>query len=537
VSLSSALRAAPPLASHAAVASAFLKAVESLGGTPAVAAGAGAPLYVGPLLPSPRAAPLAPALQRGGDSGATVALAALRLPRNTLSARRALVRAAASGEALPALLARLPGRQGAVVRELAADVLSLRARLAAVIARVEAAGGGGGSGLEPPLVAVEVQQELAARTARLLEAAGPEVGAALLRELTEPAAEAAARAQLGLPPAPAGDAGGARGALDSRVVPNSRSRATVVHEASTRGTSSHVFATLPQLSWGAPVAGGGGGGGEPPPRAPRNPLPPHPASALSVDNILPDGSRDVWGLAARAQSSAITGSHLGRGLSGLREALVLGSPENVSSYARQRAYYGRGARGDTAVGGVWEDVYAQGARGGGSGGGGGGGAPAGGAAAMAPAEPVAAPPSSEPARSPSPLLVVAPTPQLHLHPAPPPPAPLSQPAPAASPGGDRHSQRVLQARIQQLESQLRAATPAVAPSMPSPPKPAWAAPAVFPLHATKSVAFSPSHLASAYSETRASPPGAAPAGAPSLPEVDLDKLFAQAVALEGLLRK
>ncbi len=497
-----------------------------------------APLQVGPLLPSGGGAAVdaarrAPPPERRGGGGATGDVAALRLPRNTLSARRALVRAATTGEALPSLLARLPGRQGAVVRELAADVLALRARLEVVVARVEAAGGGGGGSggdgvpapTPAPLVAVEVQAELAERTARLLDAAGPELGAALLRELTAPAAEVTAREQLGLPAlgvaALAQTDAWTRHSLDSRVVPNSRSRATVAHEALTRGTAAHVFAHLPQLAWGVPTPGEAGA---PPLRPPRNPLPPHPANALSVDNILPDGSRDVWGLASRAQHSVITGAHLGRGLAGLREALVLAGPENISSYARQQAYYGKGGKGDAAVSSVWEDVYAQRGAGGGAGGG-------------ASAGTGAAPPEAS-----------APPPPPRLH-------PLRSGSRAATPppatGAGRLKEQLLRqaaeaqaaqaARIEHLERELLrlkdahavegAQLPPPAQQPPQQQQPTWAAPTVFPHSTSKSLALSPSHLASAYSETRqAPPPQRLPVG-----EVDLEKLFRDAAALEGLL--
>ena len=86
--------------------------------------------------------------------------------------------------------------------------------------------------------------------------------------------------------------------------------------------------------------------------------------SLAVDGILPDGSRDVWGHAARAQSAALCGGAVSGGLGSLRARLVEGSPENISYYQRAARNWGRGARGVTAIaGGAWGELYSTDAAG------------------------------------------------------------------------------------------------------------------------------------------------------------------------------
>jgi len=125
--------------------------------------------------------------------------------------------------------------------------------------------------------------------------------------------------------------------------------------------------------WGAPWGGGGAtnplsaapGGWLPSsklvPHRSRTrfapPLPPPPPHALSVDNLLPDGSRDLVGIVGRARSSALTGGHMAGGLCSIRGALFNGNPENVNYYARVAAKHGVLERGESSIKGVWDQVY------------------------------------------------------------------------------------------------------------------------------------------------------------------------------------
>ena len=347
-------------------------------------------------LPPPPPPPLParqPAYHPAASSVAADVAAVRGSMRNTPTGRLHNLGAQGRGS-IAALLAQLSGKSQQAARELSADVAALRQREELITARLVA--GGSGSAQPPPLVLLEVQAELADRAARLQAVAGPAVGAALLRLLAHPEGEAAMRASIGaaqqLPQAAAEGSGGSvlsaahslravaqPRAFSSRVVPNSRAAASVAHAREQRGVVAHVVGAMPQVGWGAVVAEGSGGGAGarlgagagsagggwlPSPKlvphvsrtrfAP--PLPPPPATSLSLDGILPDGSRDLWGIVSRARSAAITGEHLAGGLASTRHAVFAGNPENVNYYARAVARHGVTPSGETSICGVWDQV-------------------------------------------------------------------------------------------------------------------------------------------------------------------------------------
>ena len=265
------------------------------------------------------------------------------------------------------------------------------------------------------MVLLEVQQELADRCARLLAVAGPSVGEALLRLLTHAQGDAAMRAALGVPAAEAsasasasspgawgsGGGGGGGGSVYTAThsvrsvvqgrnvntrgaVANSRAAATLAHTLDQRSVVAHVSGVIPQVGWGSVVnplatasssgssSGSGSGSSGVPgggwlptsklvPHVSRTkfapPLPPPPATSLTLDGILPDGSRDLWGIVSKARSSAITGEHLAGGLASTRSLIFADNPENVNYYARAVKKYGATDRGETSISGLWAQVY------------------------------------------------------------------------------------------------------------------------------------------------------------------------------------
>ena len=317
---------------------------------------------------------------------------------------------------LAALLVQLPAKAQQAARELSADVTALRQREELIKARLAGASAANAS-LPPPMVLLEVQQELADRCARLLAVAGPSVGEALLRLLTHAQGDAAMRAALGVPAAEAsasasasspgawgsGGGGGGGGSVYTAThsvrsvvqgrnvntrgaVANSRAAATLAHTLDQRSVVAHVSGVIPQVGWGSVVnplatassssSGSGSGSGSGSSGVPGGgwlptsklvphvsrtkfapPLPPPPATSLTLDGILPDGSRDLWGIVSKARSSAITGEHLAGGLASTRSLIFADNPENVNYYARAVKKYGATDRGETSISGLWAQVY------------------------------------------------------------------------------------------------------------------------------------------------------------------------------------
>ena len=214
--------------------------------------------------------------------------------------------------------AALPRPRATAARQVALDVHILRARLRDATPNSEEA--------------TAAAAEVADRIGRLRSLAGDALALALLAEVS--AGGGAPRGAGGLSSVPGSRGGGRESAAEA-----ARAGAHVTRTLSEMGV-------LPGSFSGS--RGGAGGGDD--------------GVALRVDGILPDGSRDLWGHAARAQSAAISGTHLGKGLSSLRAALVAGSPENINVFQRAARVHGvrPGGRGLAEIAGVWGELFGEG---------------------------------------------------------------------------------------------------------------------------------------------------------------------------------